>query len=325
MAEPQTVNCGIIVPNTGDLPGTWGSAAVNPDFVAIDGYLGGVQTIAVTAGSVTLTSPAGFIPTPSGGPTQSQNAVIKVTGSLTGQVSIGLPLPGMITVHNLTNNAFAVLVVATGGLNEIGIPPGNPTRIYNDGSSCYYVDFPQVGSLMDLCTATVPAWIANSSPAPFLLCDGSAFSGVTYPYLTQLIGANTPDLRGRSRSMLNLGTNRITTAVSGINGDALFGGGGDQNTMAHTHGVVGTTGSENANHTHTLNGGAAFTVGVSSVGNGNASPGAAGPAAAISPTTSIESAVHQHAVNFASQVFGAGTAQNMPPTTIHGITLIRAA
>ena len=39
MAEPQTVNGGLIVPNTGDLVGTWGSAALNPDFVAVDGFL----------------------------------------------------------------------------------------------------------------------------------------------------------------------------------------------------------------------------------------------------------------------------------------------
>ena len=43
MAEPTTINKALIVPNTGDLPGTWGSAAINPDLSAIDGMLGGAR------------------------------------------------------------------------------------------------------------------------------------------------------------------------------------------------------------------------------------------------------------------------------------------
>ena len=91
-----------------------GIAALNPDFVAVDGYLAGVQTISVASTPITLTSPVGFTPTPGGGPTQAQNAVIKFTGVLSGNVTVTLPLPGMITVHNLTTGSFVLAFVGAG-------------------------------------------------------------------------------------------------------------------------------------------------------------------------------------------------------------------
>jgi acyl-CoA synthetase (AMP-forming)/AMP-acid ligase II len=94
MTEPTTVNVGYIVPNTGDLPGTWGTAALNPDLVALDGFQGGVQVISVTGSPITLTAPAGFTAAPGAGPNQSQNAVLRFTGTQTANVTVGLPLPG---------------------------------------------------------------------------------------------------------------------------------------------------------------------------------------------------------------------------------------
>lgn len=40
-------------------------------------------------------------------------------------------------------------------------------------------------------------------PAPFLQCDGSAFTSSTYPALTRILGGATlPDVRGRVRADL---------------------------------------------------------------------------------------------------------------------------
>ena len=76
MTEPVTVNKALIIPNTGDLSGTWGSAAINPDMTAIDGMLGGFQTISLSvATSFSLSLPSGSL-TPGAGPNQSQNALI---------------------------------------------------------------------------------------------------------------------------------------------------------------------------------------------------------------------------------------------------------
>jgi len=228
VAEPQTVNVGIIVPNTGDLVGTWGSAAVNPDFVAIDGYLGGVQTISLSNVPVTLTSPAAFTPTPSGGPTQAQNAVLKLTGTLTSNVQITLPLPGYYIIDNsITVSSFVATLKAAGAGEIISIPYGSVQQIYNDGTNVRFCNLQPVGSYFDYGGPGIPGWIPACTKPPFLFCDGSTFNAVTYPVLNAILGGNVlPDFRGRSNYFLNSGTGRLTTAGAGIDGNTLFAAGG---------------------------------------------------------------------------------------------------
>jgi Phage Tail Collar Domain len=230
MAEPQTVNCGLIVANTGDLVGTWGSAALNPDFVALDGYLGGVQTVSVSNAPITLTSPAGFSPTPGGGPTQAQNAVLIVTGSMTGNVVVTLPLPGIIIIHNLTsgNPGFVLQFRAVGTGEVICVGAGNINRIYNDGTNVRFADLPAIGSYLDVAATSVPQWIQSCTKNPYLICDGSTFNATTYSQLNQFLGGNTlPDFRGRGSFYLNGGTGRVTSAGAGIDGNTLFAAGGN--------------------------------------------------------------------------------------------------
>lgn len=223
MAEPQTVNVGIIVPLTGDLVGIWGSAAVNPDFVAIDGYLGGIQTISLSNIPVTLTSPAAFIPTPSGGPTQAQNGVLRLTGALTGNVQITLPLPGYLIIENLTTGAFVVSFRAVGSGQIIATQQGSCRHIYNDGTNVRFVNLPDVGTYLDVAATAPPAWIGACTIPPYLNCDGTTFNAATYPFLNAFLGGNTlPDLRGVARYSLNQGTGRLTSAVSGLDGNTIF-------------------------------------------------------------------------------------------------------
>jgi hypothetical protein len=59
MSEPITVNKTLIVPNTGDLSGSWGTAALNPNFQLIDAMFGGVTSISLSgATTILLTVPA---------------------------------------------------------------------------------------------------------------------------------------------------------------------------------------------------------------------------------------------------------------------------
>lgn len=325
MADPTTSNIGLIIPNTGADVGTWGSVALNPDFVAIDGFLGGFQTISVSSSNITLTSPAGFSATPGAGPTQSQNSVIRISGTPTTNIIITLPLPGPMIIENLTTGSFVVLFRAVGAGQLISIDQGSANHIYNDGINVRFVDLPPVGTYLDTFEGRVPLWISNCTVPPYLYCNGSSFSSGTYPILAAKLGSATlPDLRGRARYAFNDGTNRITSGISGLNGDAIGSGGGDQRTQLHNHNVTGSTGDDAPDHDHALNGGNGFTVGVGSVGNGNAQPGAAGPPANVSPITSGANVRHQHALNINSGNFGNGGAQNMPPAFISGITLIRA-
>ena len=94
MSEPITGNKNLIIPNTGDLVGTWGSAALNPNFSAIDGMLGGSLLISLAGTTAyTLTGPAGAN-APAAGPTQAQNAMITFSGTLTANCVVAVPLPG---------------------------------------------------------------------------------------------------------------------------------------------------------------------------------------------------------------------------------------
>lgn len=222
MADPTTVNIALITPLTGSDVGTWGAVALNPDFVSIDGFLGGVVTVSASNAPITLTAPAGAI-TPSPGPTQSQNAVLRFTGNLTGNVQVTLPLPGYNIVENLTTGAFVLSFRAVGAGEVIGIEQGSVQHIYNDGTNVRFVNLPPVGTYLDICDATVPAWISACTKPPYLNCNGAAFSAGTYPYLNAKLGGNTlPDLRGVSRYSLNQGTGRLTFAGSGLDGDTRF-------------------------------------------------------------------------------------------------------
>jgi len=235
LAEPQTVNTGLIVPNTGDLVGTWGSAALNPDFVAVDGYLGGVQTLSITNANVTLTAPAGFTATPSPGPTQAQNAVLRLTGVQTGNVVITLPLPGYYIVENLlTGNVgwIVTLQSASAGNAVICIDRGMCQHVYNDGTNVKFVNLGATGQMeMWAGYSSIPAWVFNCTFPPYLLCDGGTYPISSFPALGNRLGSTfggngvtsfgVPDLRGRVPLAYDGTGGRITAAGCGLNGQSL--------------------------------------------------------------------------------------------------------
>ena len=163
MPEPTTPNT--IVPLTGDLVGAWGTAALNPNFLAIDGMLCGVQTLAFSsATTIALTTATGSI-TPSAGPFQSQNALLKLSGTLTGNVIIQFTQPGPYIIHNqcIVGNFYVQLAPSSGTGNAIDAPPGEKVTVFFDGSSMDYVDLDVVGSGLRLRGATaIPAWIASA-------------------------------------------------------------------------------------------------------------------------------------------------------------------
>ena len=313
MADPVTQNRGLVIPNTGSSPGSWGPI-INGDFAILDTIVGGIASISTNGGPTTLS------------PAQLACGTISITGNMNQYANIIFPaVQGWWSIENLTTNGFPVFIQSVGGAQQICMPPGEITDIQIGSSGVKYRNLGRVGSYLDLATASVPQWIANCTIPPYLLCDGSSFSATTYPQLVALIGTNiTPDLRGRSRAMLNLSTNRITGAVTGINGDALFAAGGVQtstlvtaNLPQHTH--SGTTGVDSPDHGHNVAGGGSNGV--------TYSPGA-GAYVGFAPSTALSAGANvRHAHAFTTD---GGTGSNtafsiMQPTTISGITLIRAA
>jgi hypothetical protein len=293
--------------------GTW-DVPLNGNFGLLDTIVGGIASVATTGGITTLNA------------AQLQCGTISVGGSLAADAAIAFPaVQGWWSVENLTTGGPALFVQAGSNAQVICVPPFEITDIQVNGNVVKFRNLGRIGTFIDYAVSTVPNWITKCTIPPYLLCDGSAFSGGTYPQLAGMIGSNVPDLRGRARAYLNGGTGRITSAGSGINGDAIFSAGGQQNIQLlqqHLPNLTFPVTIGDPGHFHVLNGGQGFTVGTSSVGNGNASPGAAGPAASISPQTDTKPTGITASVVLNGGAVSAFT--NMPPALISGITMIRS-
>jgi microcystin-dependent protein len=316
---PNTVSKALVIPNTGDFPGLWGSTALNPDFIAIDGMFGGFVSIGLGAANATLTQPTGGI-TPGAGPTQSQNALIRFSGALAANCVVTFPLPGYYIVENLCTNiaSYYVQITNGGGGEVIGAPPGQQMHVFSDGTNVRFINMPPVGSLLDLCVATTPPWIAACTVKPWLLGDGTVYTSSLFPTLSVQLGStfggngiNTfgvPNLTNRSRVPIAATSTAalLTSAVSGIDGTAWGASGGDQRAQQHTHAAA-----------------------VTDPGHAHPSPSATGGGGGgnnLTGGTVVGSTINGSAVTgitVANATSGAGSSQNVPPTLIHGITLIK--
>ncbi len=320
---PQTTNVLLEVPTHGSEVGTW-STPMNADFASIDGFLGGATSISLTNVNVTLTKPTGTV-TAAAGPTQSQNAVLKLTGTLTGNVVITLPLPGRYIVKNsCTIGAFYVQARALGTGNVVGLPDGRSVTIWNDGTDVDFADAPEVASALDLhCnTTTLPAWMTACTTVPYLIKNGATHTVSLYPALANRLGSTyggngattfgVPDELNRLRLPVDgAGTtvvNRVTAAICGVNGTTFNSAGGDQRMQTHTHlqdshlhaieGVEGVSGPDNSSFNVWLS---ASDFGPGKGGNGG--------------TTNATTAVNQSA--------GSGSSQNIPPVIVDFLPLIK--
>lgn len=253
---------------------------------------------------------------------QAQAAILRLSGALTGNVLITLPaIIKSWTVQNLTTGAF-VPILTTGLGNVIGLPPSAPTDVFSDGTNLYFKNLGQIGTYEDYAGATLPAWVLACTTLPYLPCDGTTFSAGTYPVLNAILGTTTlPDLRGRSRFFLNGGTNRITTAGSGIDGDTRFSSGGVQN----------ITLTLNQTPSATLSGTTAGPNGVNLTGvfgattTNNLPADGSGPNAVLKNVFDLGTQLnpHTHNVNISNRG-GDQPHINMTPSQISGITMIRA-
>ena len=339
MTEPTTVNLGIIIPNTGDLVGTWGSAALNPDLVALDGFFGGVQTLSLSNANVVLTVPAGFTATPSPGPTQAQNAVLRLTGALTSAVTITLPLPGFYIVENLTTGNFVVTLQAVTATQVIGIDQGMCQHVYNDGVNVRFVNLGETGK-MEFWTGytAMPAWVTACTKPPYLLCDGTAtYTFAVYPYLGARYGANfggngvttfgTPDMRGRVPLAYDGTGTRITAAVCGINGQTI-GASADNQGVTLTASEIPTIAVNGTVTVQSQNGLTGIPTTTTSA-NIRTSGTAAGSGGAIVPGSTsgswagVDSLSGNNTLN--SNNTGGQSHPNVQPSQVAGIWVVRAA
>lgn len=303
---PTTSNRAYVTPAHGGAVGTY-DTPLNNVFQQIDQNLGAVSNVALSNVNVVLAA------------NQYVCGTIRFSGTLTGNVVVTFPaVSGWWVVENACTGNFYIQLTC-GAANRVCAPPGESVDILTDGTGVRYRNLGRVGSFLDIAVTGMPAWISNCTVPPYLFCDGTTFSAVTYPALNQFLGGNTlPDARGRLRATTNNGTNRITTGGSGVNGDALFAAGGTQD-------VTLTTG-QMPSHSH----------GVNDPGHDHDIP--FGPAGVVANIGTIFSSIVQYisavvtgstasaTTGISIQSSGSDQAHNnMPPTYIGGITLIRAA
>lgn len=298
-----TTNLKLSTPAHGANVDTWDADPINNNSTILDSAFGGVTSKALTNVNVTLTA------------TEAQAATLRLSGALSGDVIINVSaIIKSWHIDNLTTGAF-VVTISGGSGNVVGVPQGEIVEVVWDGTNCKFINLGRVGSYWDYAGAAVPAWVTACTVPPYLPCDGTTFSAVTYPYLNGILGTTTlPDLRGRARFNLNGGTGRITTAVSGIDGDTRFSAGGAQSV------VLVQANLPNVNFTVT-DPGHVHGSGWSVPGTGYTT-GVNGTAARTLPGQDTASATT--GISVASG--GSGTATNkMPPAQISGVTMIRAA
>lgn len=307
----NTTNRAYVIQSVGENPGTWGDPQLNNNFQKIDTNLGGVATISLSSSNVTLSA------------SEYANGTIRLTGTLTGNVQVIFPaVQGWWTIDNQTTGLFAAIINITGSPGQrIGIEQGGAADILLDGTNVKFRNLPPVGSYIDLVDAAVPAWISACTVPPYLTCDGSTFSAVTYPYLnTKLGGTTLPDLRGRARFYLDGGTGRITTAGSGIDGATRLSAGGAQTVTLVTANLPAYTPS-GTNSTPAIN--------VNARGQTDAAGGivyaVAPPSNTIPAQTTIASLAGPPVFTGTAQGGVSTPVNKMPPAQISGITLIRAA
>lgn len=125
MPSPTT-NKGLTYPANGADVGFW-DTPVNADWNAIDAAFGGTTSLNATSasGTVNLTL------------TQYTTPIIKITGTLTANVTYSIPsgVGGFWSIFQNTTGAFTVTFASAGGGSSIVLPQGFSTAVISDGTN----------------------------------------------------------------------------------------------------------------------------------------------------------------------------------------------
>jgi microcystin-dependent protein len=188
-----------------------------------------------------------------------------------------------------------------------GISTAAAGTVYTaDGNgSGSWEELPGISRASAFPVGTIMPYAGDTEPKGWMFCDGRELSRDTHSGLFFVISTlygigngsttfNIPDMRGRVPATINQGSNRITTAGSGINGNTAGSSGGSETVSLTSDELpsMSTNTSENGSHTHTLNDNTIVRVTSGTIDM--ASGGNVG-SAAISTQSAGE---HTHTVNF---------------------------
>lgn len=159
-------------------------------------------------------------------------------GSTINRLAVGGTNTHVLQVDSTATNGIKWGQVATAGIADSAVTSAkiaDSTIVAGDIATA---------TLKLLCpVGTISAYGGAAAPTGWLLCDGSAISG-SYTELIALVGANTPDMKGKFV---------LGKAASGT-GSTLLGSGGsttiaEANLPSHSHGLNSHTHTIDHNHT----------------------------------------------------------------------------
>ncbi len=205
MVSSYTPNLNLNEPATGDLVGTWGSVALNPNLTAIDARFGSQTTVVLSNADVTLSQ------------TQINNFLIALNGTLTANVSVLFPaiIGGTWVIYDGTSNpGYTLTIGTTASGGTVKTTSNTSSLIVSNGTDIFYPDYANIVNIASVIAAQYAApsgaiiqFAAPTAPTGWFICDGTAYSRTTYSGLFATIGTlwgsgdgsttfNVPDFRG---------------------------------------------------------------------------------------------------------------------------------
>src|SRR6056300_404391 len=140
MANSTSANLKLTVQATGENSGTWGQIT-NTNLLILEQAIGGCDAVGVTSGA-TLAFSNGVL-------SNGKNQVLKLTGTITGNVNVTIPdsIEKTYIVENATTGAHTVTFKTTSGTGVTWTSTDKSTKmIYSDGTNVVDTAFTDLSS-----------------------------------------------------------------------------------------------------------------------------------------------------------------------------------
>ncbi len=364
MADPTTVNTSLAIPLRGTDVGIWDLPA-NGNFIAIDSMFGGVTTVALSSQNVTLLSSQAQSSVIRLTGTLLANVSVILPSIYKGWTIdnriLNSPSSFAIILVSTSGTSYIGLPPSANDVYYDGIT----VDYRNLGKVGEYWDYASLNVPSWVLQSQKPPYLNcngttfSSATYPIL---ANLFGSITLPDARGRVRIATNQGTGRV-TVIAGDTLFAAGGDQNLQSHSHTGSGTTSTESAdHTHTGSGTTSTQSANHTHT---GSGTTSGTSADHSHTYNSPALGPGTGTTPnyfdsgivatitggqsvdhthtysfTTSIESATHTHTYSFTTSgasnahthtysfttaTAGTGGSQNLQPSYIGGITMIRAA
>ena len=164
MANTTSTNLKLTVQATGENSGTWGQIT-NTNLLILEQAIGGYDAVGVTSGA-TLAFSNGVL-------SNGKNQVLKLTGTITGNVNVTIPdsIEKTYIVENATTGAHTVTFKTTSGTGVTWTATDKGTKVlYSDGTN-----------VIDILSKSSQINLVNENEVRFEDASGGEYAGLKAP------------------------------------------------------------------------------------------------------------------------------------------------